>query len=686
MTQGISYNRLKNEKSAYLQQHKNQPVHWWPYGPEAILQSANQDRPIFLSIGYSSCHWCHVMAHESFENEEVANYLNENFICIKVDREEYPDLDQYYQMACQAFSQTGGWPLSAFLLPDMRPFFCGTYFPAIGRKGLPSFSEVLAELTRAFREEREKVILNATQVCESIAKGNTNIEKVQFDGHFPDPNSIMEATKSFRDNENGGFGNAPKFPQFSFWTWAVEQILEGMIPQEHGEFVIKSIEKMLMGGLYDGARGGIHRYSTDDSWTVPHFEKMLYDQAGLLSLLSKLSLIYPSPLVFDAIINTLEYLKNEMMSDDHYFFSAQDADAEGVEGLYHTFALEEFEDALNASDDRDELEQQRETILKWFNISQEGNFERGLNVISLSSEYKDEIFTKEGWGIVRKTKKALLKARKGRIPPMTDTKGVASWNFLTVEALVDVMTYCQIDVIKRLASSIFNEALEGVYNVFVIAKDSNGMRIRHTTTKDNTLPYLEDYVSFAKMQSRVYEVTGNSVFKNNFLQTLAFIKKEFMKDSQVFTRALSTSDHHLYPNQKVDCFDSSFVSPSSELLGLLRRAQILLRDADYLSGTEEWMEEMTHHSLRNPLNSGGALKALTYPPAVYKSIRVPSRWTKEAEFLAFLPYFLGRFVWDYHLDKNEKWEICHMSACELNGEGLKNFIETLRPAKNQDKK
>lgn len=342
MSDQTTYNKLKDQKSAYLKQHESNPVHWWPWGPEALQMSKDENKPIFLSVGYSSCHWCHVMAHESFEDQETADFLNQHFVCIKVDREEWPDIDNYYQQACQLFTRSGGWPLSAFLLPDLRPYFVGTYFPLIPSGGQTSFKDLIKELDRAFNEEKTQVEENAANVTKAIAEGLVNKEKVQFDGHFPAPTAVLEAIGQFEDKEFGGYGAAPKFPQFGFYEWAVEQMLEGMVEQSKGEHIIKSIERMLMGGMMDQARGGIHRYSTDEKWMIPHFEKMLYDQAGLLRLLSKVSMLYPSPLVYDHIMNTLDYLEAEMLGDDGNFFAAQDADSEGTEGLYFSFTEEEF--------------------------------------------------------------------------------------------------------------------------------------------------------------------------------------------------------------------------------------------------------------------------------------------------------------------------------------------------------
>ncbi|MCF8060586.1 MAG: DUF255 domain-containing protein [Bacteriovoracaceae bacterium] len=677
------YNHLKDEKSAYLLAHKENPVHWHPYGPVALQKAKDQNKPIFLSVGYSSCHWCHVMADESFNDQETADFLNENFVSIKVDREEFPDIDQYYQQACQLFVKTGGWPLNAFLLPDMRPFFVGTYYPLVKRGEGASFMELIKELKRAFDQDREQVETNAANVTKSIKEGLGPKEEVPFQGHFPPPMAILDAIKDFADNENGGYGQAPKFPHFAFYEWAIEQILEGMISQEAGQPIVDSLEKMLMGGLQDHARGGIHRYSTDDLFLVPHFEKMLYDQAGLLKTLAKLSLVFPSPVVFDGLINTLEYLKSEMQDDSGIFFSAQDADSEGVEGLYFTFTYDEFCDLLVKASQDDDLVLKQEEILKWFQITKEGNFQQGLNVISLDHKMKKEFLTSESWDIVRRVRRQVLEERKGRIPPATDTKGIASWNSLMISALIDVMQYCQIDLIKSKASELFNNAMEGHFKSFLLSKDNQGMMLRHVTTKPESLPYLEDFVTFSESMIRVYEITGNPTFKQNFKDTLDFILKEFVKEDQIFTRSINLDDHQLYPNQALSPFDQSFKSMAMTLGSLIKRARILFMEADFGVELNNYLEDSKHFILRNPLNGGEGLRTHSYPEEAYRVVKLPKSWLQNNEFIGFMAYFLPRFVLDYHEGENESWEICTLQQCELKGDGLKSFIQTLRPQSSE---
>lgn len=678
-------NRLADSPSLYLRQHKDNPVHWWPYGPGPLQKARDENKPIFLSVGYSSCHWCHVMAQEVFSDPETADYLNEHFVCIKVDREEHPDIDNYYQQACQLYAKSGGWPLSAFLLPDTRPFFVGTYFPKQSSEKVTGFLDLLKELVRANREEPEQVEANAQKVTKMIQEGIVNQEKVEFQGHFPAPSAILQAVDKFFDQENGGYGAAPKFPHFAYYEWAIEQMLEGMIPKEQGEKIVMTLEKMLMGGLYDQARGGIHRYSTDSTWSVPHFEKMLYDQAGLLKTLAKFSLLYPSPLVYDALINTLDYLEVEMFDDEKkYFFSAQDADSEGVEGLYFCFSKEEFDDALNQFDDEKEtLGKNREKLYNFFQITEKGNFSQGLNVPTLNYSLRSEIFTQEGWDLVRKTRQALTQARKMRIPPATDNKGVASWNFMMIEALCDVLQYCRLDVVRERASQLFNQALEGAYQNFVDASGPT-MKLRHTTTLNEGLPYFEDYATFASVQLRVYEVSGNPTFKENLKEGLKFLEQEFISGDQILTRAKYARDFEPYPNHHVASFDASFASPVSTYLGLARRAEVLFSDPEITPPLEKLKERLTHEVLKNPLSAGQALRALSYPDQAYRTLKLPQSWLKDQRFIEFMPYFLPRFSLNYLKDEEKKWQICGLKECELQGEGLDEFIQVLTPKKPED--
>lgn len=673
-------NRLSNESSLYLKQHQEDLFEWWSYGPEAIQRAKDENKPIFLSIGFSSCHWCHVMQKETFNNPEVAEFFNKNFINIKVDREEWPDIDHYYQQACQLFTQHGGWPLSTFLLPDLRPFFAGTYFPPLTRGKATGLLELGQELIRALTEEKDKVLENAEQVSEQIRQGLIPSDKVEFEGHYPPPSAILNAIEKFRDKENGGYGESPKFPQFAFYEWALEQMLEGMVEKEFGDSVIQTLENMLMGGIFDQARGGIHRYSTDEAWRIPHFEKMLYDQAGLLRVLAKLSLLYPSPLVYDSLIMTLDYLHSEMLSEKGYFFSSQDAESEGVEGLYQAFTETEFEDAINQFESEDNpLAEKMEGLKTIFSISKEGNFHSDLNIPQLNRNKKSEIFTQENWDLVRDGRKAMLEARKLRMPPASDTKGIAGQNFMMVSALVEVMQYCRLDVVRKMASNLFNKCLEGIFETFMNKDEQGRMRILHSTSRPDSLPYLEDYVFFAESQLRVYEITGNPVFRDNFRDTMKYLEKEFLDHDKVYFRARFADDFEPYPNLAVSHQDTNYRGASATLILLAKRGAILFGDQEFAIPFKELAEVMTHQSLKNPIVSGEALRALSYPDRAYRTVKVPKKWLENEKFLGFMPYFLSRFTLDYVEDTDNEWQICRYDACELKGTGVDDFIGQLTP-------
>lgn len=676
-------NLLAHQKSLYLKQHQDNPVDWHPYGPEALQKAREENKPIFLSIGYSSCHWCHVMAHESFEDQVTADFLNKNFINIKVDREEYPDLDSYYQQACQLFIKTGGWPLSAFLTPDMQPFFVGTYYPKDRRHPqAATFMDLLQELARTYKEDHQKVLDNAKEVTKQLKNFKPTIEKVEYPNHFPHPMGIMDAIKQFADKENGGYGVEPKFPHFAFYEWAIENMLEGLIDKTHGQHIIDTLDKMLMGGVFDHARGGIHRYSVDKAYLVPHFEKMLYDQSGLLRVLAKASIIYPSPLIYDALMNTLDYLEKEMISEEGYLFSAQDADSEGVEGLYFTYTYEELEDLINKNT---ELEAHKDELLKWSRVSPEGNFESKLNVISLDPKFKEEIFTQKSWPLIRELRKTILEDRKGRIPPATDNKGVASWNFMMISALCDVVQYCKIDPIKRKAHSLFQRVLEGSFKSFIEQDEQGKTFIKHTTTLNQNHPYFEDYVSFAEAMLRSYEITSAANFKQNTLDTLKYIVHNFYKEGTFHTRSHAFEDHQPYPNTEVSSYGSSFKSLLSTLIVLINRSNLLFPEVkDIFSEFLEDLETLKSASLRNPIVSGEALRAFSYPDNAYRSLNIPQAWTKNSEFIQVMNQFLPRFIFNYHEDNSEEWSICNHQSCELTGKGLEELKSNL--LKPQDKR
>ncbi len=674
----MSENKLSLESSLYLKQHAENPVHWWPYNDQALGTARELNKLIFVSIGYSSCHWCHVMAHESFEDETTAKYLNEHFVSIKVDREEFPDVDNYFQQACSIMTGRGGWPLTVFLTPDGKPFFAGTYFPKVGRQGLPSFMEILKHISDLYKNSPDQIRESAENLVKEINSPNKLEKKIQFQGHFPPPSAIMNALKNFADAKNGGYGEPPKFPHFPFYEWAAEQILEGMIPQELGKHIAESVERMLMGGMYDHVKGGIHRYSTDAKFMVPHFEKMLYDQAGLLKVLAKVSQFYPAPIIYDGILQTIDYLRTEMVDDSGYFFSAQDADSEGMEGLYFTFSKEEFVESF-----KEAPEAQRAKLdyyLNVFQITDKGNFDHGLNVISLNPELKNEYYLQDGWQEVREIRRRLLELRKYRMPPATDRKGLASWNFMLISALIDVVQYCQIDVIQNEAFSLVQPTIEGCLKTFLVERDGRHL-IRHSTTLDKQPIYLEDYVNFAESQLRLYEITGNQIFKTNAIESVDFTLKQFMENGELYQTALATGP---FERQRAPLYDQSYRSPVMTLSILLSRLSVFRPDFKPEVIFGERFQDMVQFTLTSPLGHGEGLKAFTYPQDIYRKIEVPMEWNEMAEFQEMRTHFFSRFVMDYHDRKDDSYQICTREACEATGKGFEQFKTIFKVREEKD--
>ena len=371
-------NRLIEETSPYLLQHAENPVHWFPWGDAALKAAGELARPIFLSIGYSSCHWCHVMAHESFEDGETAQYMNDHFVNIKVDREERPDLDDIYMKAVQGLTGQGGWPLTVFLTPDSKPFFGGTYFPPVARMNMPSFRQVLEAVVDAWQQRRQQVEEQSEKLREFIAE-HTAFDLSPSTLTLTTLREAGEAIQANFDPIHGGFGAAPKFPQ--------AMSLDFLLRRYHRtqdlsllNAITKTLDSMAFGGIYDQIGGGFHRYSVDERWLVPHFEKMLYDNALLSRFYLDAFMRTRNPLYERVACETLDYVRREMTAPTGGFYSAQDADSEGVEGKYYVWTPDEIEAVLGADDVR--------LFCNYYGVTPEGNFE-GQNILFLSSGADD---------------------------------------------------------------------------------------------------------------------------------------------------------------------------------------------------------------------------------------------------------------------------------------------------------
>jgi uncharacterized protein YyaL (SSP411 family) len=413
-------NRLASEPSPYLRQHQDNPVDWYPWGPEALERAKREDKPILLSVGYSACHWCHVMAHESFEDKDIAGLMNQHFVNIKIDREERPDVDHLYQGVVQLMGKGGGWPLTVFLTPDLRPFYGGTYFPSHDKYGMPGFPKLLKALAEAWTTERNEVQSQAARFEEGLKEYvSVGLDAPAGQLKGDDVAGAAALLESRVDRKHGGFGRSgPKFPN----PMNVQLMLRGW--RRSGSDALKSgalltLEKMALGGVYDQLGGGFHRYSVDERWLVPHFEKMLYDNAQLLAVYSEAQQVDPRPLWKKTVEETVAYLQREMTSSQGAFYAAQDADSEGEEGKYFVWSARELAELLPAD--------QLALVREHFGISDVGNFEGGTNVLEVVKPLDDPKLAQ--------AKTTLLNARGKRIPPGRDDKVLAGWNGLAIRGL-----------------------------------------------------------------------------------------------------------------------------------------------------------------------------------------------------------------------------------------------------------
>src|ERR687898_70646 len=404
-------NRLAEETSPYLLQHRDNPVDWWAWGPEALSHAREEDKPIFLSIGYSACHWCHVMERESFEDPETAALMNESFVCIKVDREERPDVDDIYMEAVQGMTGQGGWPLTVFLDPEGVPFYGGTYFPPEPRHGLPSFRQVLDATANAYKDQREEL----RAASERVREGLSAISRHQAGDEALEASMLETATGALlsrADRANGGFGGAPKFPPSS--------ALEFLLARGEREHVTRTLDRMMHGGIYDQVGGGFARYAVDAVWLVPHFEKMLYDNALLARVYVHGWQAMGEERWKRVATETLDWALREMRGPEGGYFSALDADSEGEEGRFYVWTVEELRAALEGEPDADEA-------IAWFGATDRGNFE-GRNIPVRGPG------TPERLGEWRRR---LYEVRAKRVWPGLDDKRLTSWNALMISALAD---------------------------------------------------------------------------------------------------------------------------------------------------------------------------------------------------------------------------------------------------------
>jgi len=585
-------NRLINETSPYLLQHANNPVDWHAWGADALQRAKDENKPILVSIGYSACHWCHVMERESFEDEETATLMNSDFINIKVDREERPDLDHIYMDAVQAMTGSGGWPLNVFLTPDAKPFYGGTYFPPKRAFNRSSWKEVLAAVSNAFQQKRGEVDSQAEQLTRHLQQSNF-FGQVDSSGSLS-KDMLKEAFQNLMktaDTEWGGFGRAPKFPQ----TFSIQFLLRYHYQTGNEEALRQarlSLDKMIQGGIYDQLGGGFARYSTDYKWLVPHFEKMLYDNALLVSVLADAYQLTKQESYKRVITETMAFVTRDLIRPDRGFYSALDADSEGEEGKYYVWDFAEAEKLLG---------EDFEITAKFFDITPAGNWE-GKTVLhtSVAPEHlaqRENISLAVCYAILERSMSILFTERKKRILPSIDDKIILSWNAL-------MNTACS----KAFAATGRHEYRDlAISNMqFLLSRFKNkGEKFFHHNWKERqgTAAFLDDYASLIEAMLYLQEITGRTEWLMEARQIAEYVIENFSDEQSRFFYFTDRNQADVLVRKK-EVYDGATPSGNATMAYNIYRLSILFDIPEWRKRSEEMVSSLQNAVMRYPGSFG----------------------------------------------------------------------------------
>jgi len=685
-------NRLAKETSPYLLQHAYNPVDWYAWGEEALQKAKNEDKPIFLSVGYSACHWCHVMAHESFEDEEIAKIMNEHFVNIKVDREERPDLDDIYQRVCQLATSTGGWPLSVFLTPNQKPFYVGTYFPKDGNHyGLPGFRTILLQLADAYHNKKQEIeaasgeFMNAlVQMARDVAAAGTPAGKTNLERSILDEAAV--GLIQMGDPIYGGFGQAPKFPNASSLLFLLRYYdISGM--NRFRDFVVFTADKMAAGGIHDQLGGGFARYSTDQKWLVPHFEKMLYDNALLAQLYAELYQITKDDRQIKIVRKTLDFVMREMTHPEGGFYSAQDADSEGEEGKFYVWHKKEIADILSDQAATD-------IFCEHYGVTEGGNFE-GKNILnmrvplaSLGLRYGKT--PEQTAQIIKDASAKLFAAREKRVRPGRDEKILTSWNGLMISGFAK--GYAVTGDSKYLKAA--KDAVKFVESK-IASSDSRLLRtFKDGESKLNA--YLDDYAFYAGALLDLFAVDSRQEYLDKAIKYTDFMLKHFWdeKDGNLF---FTSDDHEKLIVRTKNFYDLAIPSGNSIAASNLLRLYHYTQNKDYLERATSIMKAGARPAAENPFGFGQLLISIYL--YVKKPVEVTvitggnsamAGWLNrqflpdginaiisadELQLLQKYPYFQGR-----QGDGSETAFVCRNFTCSLPLKSQKDLEAQLIPS------
>jgi uncharacterized protein YyaL (SSP411 family) len=623
-------NHLINETSPYLLQHAHNPVDWYPWGEEAFAKAKAEDKPVLVSIGYSACHWCHVMEHESFEDEETARLMNEHFVNIKVDMEERPDVDQIYMTFVQLTTGRGGWPMNVFMTADKLPFFGGTYFPPVSRYNMPGFTQILVSVAEAYRDKRDELMHSANDILGEM-------RRVGLSEFSPVGLSVEQLDTAFNsfartfDAVNGGFGGAPKFPP----SMSLEFLLRyyKRTGSENAlDIVKKTAEKMAYGGICDQLGGGFHRYAVDSVWLVPHFEKMLYDNAQLIRVYLHLYQITKDELYKRVAAETLAYVMREMLDVKGAFYSTQDADSEGVEGKFFVWTPEEIEEILGEKD--------AQIFSFFYDVSEEGNFEE-KNILNMKVSPAEtaklfKLTENELHEILSRGRERLFATREKRIKPFRDEKVLTAWNGLMLAAFAEAAAVLDredlLDVAKRNADFVLEN----------LQKDGRLLR----TWKDGEAKlnaYLEDYANFADGLLELYQASGETRYLKEAKRLADVMVTEFW-DEERGGFFFTSNDHEELLVRTKDYTDNASPSGNSAAADVFLKLSKLVGDERYERFAVTVLRLTAAQIGRYPQGFGRALSAIEFYMSKVKEIVIIGEKGSGLEKAIFREFLPGKVV------------------------------------------
>ena len=591
-------NHLIHETSPYLLQHAHNPVDWYPWGDEAFQKAKGQNRPILLSIGYSACHWCHVMERESFEDEKIAALMNDLFVNIKVDREERPDLDEIYMNAVQMLTGRGGWPMTVFLTPEGKPFYGGTYFPPEDRYGVPGFPKILQGVANAYREKPQDVERSVEQILAALQRMSLSTESQQPFSSDIIGQSAEQLAQAY-DTDHGGLGKAPKFPNVGVYELFLRHYHHSK-KSRFLEMVTHTLTKMAQGGIYDHLGGGFHRYSVDEKWLVPHFEKMLYDNAQLVRIYAQVYSVTGEPLFKQVVDETMNYLMREMLHTEGGFYSTQDADSEGEEGKFFVWSETEITRIVG--------EESSEIFCRIYDVSEEGNFEEN-NILHpiLTLEQASKFFRRdlrEIESLVSVAKGKLFQEREKRPKPFRDEKILTSWNGLMLSGLAEA--------IKISRQPAYLEAANRTVD-FIFTKMFRDGRLLHTykSGTGKILGYLDDYAFLAAGFLDLFEATVNSAHLDRAVELAEIMLHEFWDEAGGGFFYTGRSHERLIAQSK-PIFDGSIPSGNAVATQVLLRLYHYTGKEDYLKRAEKILRAYYNAMENQPFGFAHMLAALDF--------------------------------------------------------------------------